>query len=106
MFKNVYIKFNVTLLDMFEMMMLLLGYTIIICVEMQNAVYSVIILMYFYLSFVNYFKLILRGLNIVLFREYSVNILILWDIPMNIELINILSTHQTDFFSHFFSQLN
>lgn len=34
------------------------------------------------------------------------NILILWDIPMNIELINILSTHQTDFFSHFFSKLN
>lgn len=105
MFKNVYIKFNVTLLDMFEMMMLLLGYTIIICVEMQNAVYSVIILMYFYLSFVNYFKLILRGLNIVLFREYSVNILILWEIPMNIELINILSTHQTDFFHIFFQNL-
>lgn len=58
--------------------------------------------MYFYLCSVNY--LILRGLNIVLFREYSVNILILWDIPMTIELINILSTHQTDFFSHFFFQ--
>lgn len=67
---------------------------------MQNAVYSVIILMYFYLCSVNY--LILRGLNIVLFREYSVNILILWDIPMNVELINNLSTHQTDFFFTFF----
>lgn len=59
--------------------------------------------MYFYLSFVNYFDY--RGLNIVLFREFSVNILILWDILMNIELINILSTHQTEFFSHFFQNL-
>lgn len=66
---------------------------------MQIAVYSVIILMYFYLCSVNY--LILRGLNIVLFREFGVNILILWDILMNIELINILSTHQTEYFSHF-----
>lgn len=59
--------------------------------------------MYFYLCSVNY--LILRGLNIVLFREFGVNILILWDILMNIELINILSTHQTDFFHIFFQNL-